>query len=67
MADNPVSWFILLCICFYCLCRFLLQIINELEQQKVEREKVYQEFFLKNPLDKTNAQAYNRYINKKGK
>jgi ABC-type bacteriocin/lantibiotic exporter with double-glycine peptidase domain len=66
MADNPLSWFILMCIFFYFLYRFLRQVINELEEQKAEREKAYQEIFLKNSLDKTNAQAYNRYINKGG-
>ena len=66
MVDNPASWLILLCVCFYCLYRFLRQVINELEQQKADREKAYQEIFLKNSLDKTNAEAYNKYINKKG-
>ena len=66
MADNPLSWFILMFVFFYFLYRFLRQVINELEQQKAEREKAYQEIFLKNSLDKMNAQAYNRYINKKG-
>ena len=65
MADNPVSWFFLTIIGIYFICRFLKKVINESERLKEEREKACQEIFFENPLDKTNAMAYNRFINRR--
>lgn len=65
MADNPVSWFFLTVIGIYFICRFLKKIIGENEYIKSEREKVCQEIFLENPIDKRNIMAYNRFINRR--
>lgn len=65
MADNPVSWFFLAVIGVYFICRFLEKVINESERLKAEREKTCQEIFFENSLDKTNAMAYNRFINRR--
>ena len=65
MADNPISWFFLTVIGIYFICRFLKKIIGENEYIKSEREKVCQEIFLENPIDKRNIMAYNRFINRR--
>lgn len=65
MADNPVSWFFLTAIGIYFICRFLKKIIGKNEYIKLEREKVCQEIFLENPIDKRNIMAYNRFINRR--
>lgn len=65
MADNPASWLLLAMFGIYFIMRFLIHIVNEYERVQAERQRESQEFFLKNPLDKSNAQAYNRYINKR--
>lgn len=65
MADNPVSWFFLTVIGIYFIYRFLKKIIDENECIKSEREKVCQEIFLENPIDKKNIIAYNRFINRR--
>ena len=65
MPDNPVSWFFLTVIGIYFICRFLKKIIDENEYIKSEREKACQEIFFENPIDKTNAMAYNRFINRR--
>jgi len=67
MADNSVSWFLFAAIGIYFICRFFKQVINENECIKVEREKVCQEIFLENSIDKSNIMAYNKYINKGGR
>ena len=62
MADNPVSWFFLMVIGIYFICRFLKQIIDENECIKAEREeKACQEIFFENSIDKSNVAAYNKY------
>ena len=65
MADNPVSWFFLTVIGIYFIYRFLKKIIDENERIKAEREKVCQEIFLENSIDKRNIMAYNRFINRR--
>ena len=67
MADNPVSWFFLMVIGLYFVYRFLRAVYLEYEERRKEREYyVNQEIFLQNAIDKSNAMAYNRYINKGG-
>ena len=63
MADNPVSWFFLMVIGIYFICRFFKKVINEKERLQAEREKACQEIFFENPIDKSNTIAYNRFIN----
>lgn len=65
MADDPVSWFFLTVIGIYFICRFFKKVINESKRLKAEREKACQEIFFENPLDKTNAMAYNRFNNRR--
>ena len=65
MADNPISWFFLMAIGIYFICRFLKKIINENERIKSEREKACQEIFFENPIDKRNIIAYNRFTNRR--
>lgn len=65
MADNPVSWFFLTVIGIYFVCRFFKKVIDEKERLQAEREKACQEIFFENTLDKTNAMAYNKYMNRK--
>jgi hypothetical protein len=67
MADNPFSWLILMVVCLYLIGRFLWKVIQENERIKAEREKICNEIFLENSIDKRNIACYNRYINKKGK
>ena len=62
MADNPVSWFILMCLGLYFICRFILRVIKEDARLKNERERACQEFFMETPLDKRNVLMYNSYI-----
>lgn len=64
MADNPFSWLILMIICLYLIGRFLWKVIQENEHIKAEREKICNEIFLENSIDKCNIACYNRYINK---
>ena len=67
MADNPVSWFILMVIGLYFVYRFLRTVCLEYEKRYKEREDyVNQEIFLQNTIDKSNIMAYNKYINKGG-
>jgi len=66
MADNPISWFILMLLGLFFVARFLLNIVREAEARRLEREREAQEIFLENPLDKRNAIAYNRSIKKEG-
>lgn len=66
MADNPISWFILMLLGLFFVARFLLSIIKEAEACRLEREREAQEIFLENPLDKRNIMAYNRSIKKEG-
>ena len=63
-ADNPISWFILMCIGLFFVIRFLYKVYKAAEEQRAEREREAQEIFLENPLDKRNIMAYNRSINK---
>lgn len=65
VADNPISWALLTIFGIYFIARFLVYTANEYARVQTERQRESQEFFLKNPLDKSNAQAYNRYINKR--
>lgn len=64
MADNPFSWLILVIVCLYLIGRFLWKVIQENEHIKAEREKICNEIFLENSIDKRNIACYNRYINK---
>lgn len=64
MADNPISWLILTIVCLYLIGRFLWKVIQENEHIKAEREKICNEIFLENSIDKRNIACYNRYINK---
>ena len=64
MADNPFSWLILTIVCLYLIGRFLWKVIQENEHIKAEREKICNEIFLENSIDKRNIACYNRYINK---
>ena len=67
MADNPISWFILMVIGLYFVYRFLRAVCLEYEKRYKEREYyVNQEIFLQNTIDKSNTIAYNRYINEGG-
>ena len=66
MADNPISWFILMLLGLFFVAHFLLSIIREAEARRLEREREAQEIFLESPLDKRNIIAYNRSINKEG-
>lgn len=67
MADNPISWFFLMIIGLYFVYRFLRAVYLEYEERRKEREYyVNQEIFLQNTIDKSNAMAYNKYINKGG-
>lgn len=63
LADNPVSWFILLLLGIYGLYKFISKIAQEEEKIKLEKA---QEIFSENSIDKRNIQAYNSYIKKKG-
>lgn len=65
-ADNPVSWFLLMCAGLYFVCKFLANVINESCRLRAERERACQEIFLENSLDKRNIASYNRYMNMKG-
>jgi hypothetical protein len=65
-ADNPVSWFFLLILGIYGVCKFFSKVMKESERLKAERQRAVEEFFAEKPLDKINIQAYNNYINKKG-
>lgn len=66
MADNPISWFFLTVIGIYFICCFLKKIINKNGYIKSERkEKICQEIFLENSIDKSNIMAYNRFINRR--
>jgi len=68
MADNPVSWFFLMVIGLYFVYRFLRAAYLEYEERRKEREYyINQEIFFENNIDKSNAQAYNKYINKGGR
>lgn len=67
MADNPVSWLLLMLIGLFFIVRFLLALIREAEAIKAEREKACQEIFLESPIDKRNISVYNRSINKEDK
>lgn len=67
MADNPISWLILAIVCLYLIGRFLWKVIQENERIKAEREKICNEIFLENSVDKRNIACYNRYINKERK
>ena len=64
MADNPFSWLILTIVCLYLIGRLLWKVIQENEHIKAEREKICNEIFLENSIDKRNIACYNRYINK---
>lgn len=63
MADNPISWFFLTIIGLYFVFRFLRKLYIESEKRRIERERVSQEIFFENTIDKSNIAAYNRYIN----
>ena len=65
-ADNPASWFLLMCVGLYFIGKFFVNVINESCRLKAERERACQEFFIENNLDKRNIASYNRYINTKG-
>ena len=67
MADNPVSWFFLMVIGIYFVCRFLRQAFFEYEERREERERYVDQLFLENSIDKSNIKAYNRYIHKGGR
>lgn len=67
MTDNPISWLILVIVCLYLIGRFFWKVIQENERIKAEREKICNEIFLENSIDKRNIACYNRYINKEGK
>lgn len=68
MADNPISWFCLMVIGLYFVYRFLRAAYLEYEERRKEREYyINQEIFLENSIDKSNIQAYNKYINKGGR
>ena len=67
MADNPISWLILTIVCLYLIGRFLWRVIQENEHIKAEREKICNEIFLENSIDKRNIACYNRYINNSDK
>ena len=66
LADNPISWFILMLLGLYGVYRFLRKVYEESERLRTEREQAVQEIFLENPIDKRNAVWYNKYINEKG-
>lgn len=66
MADNPVSWFLLMIIGLYFIYRFLRKAFFEYEECRKERERYVDQLFLENSIDKSNIKAYNRYINKGG-
>ena len=59
MADNPVSWFLLMIFGLYFAFRFLRAVVREQERQRAERERACQEFFNETPLDKRNILMYN--------
>lgn len=61
-ADNPVSWFVLMCLGLFFIFRFIRRVIIEDARRKAERERACQEFFLETPLDKRNILMYNSYI-----
>lgn len=63
-ADNPISWFILMCIGLFFVIRFLYKVYKAAEEQRAERERGAQEIFLENSIDKRNIMSYNRSINK---
>lgn len=63
-ADNPISWFILMCIGLFFIIRFLYKVYKAAEEQRAERERGAQEIFLENSIDKRNIMSYNRSINK---
>ena len=63
-ADNPISWFILMCIGLFFVIRFLYRVYKAAEEQRAERERKAQEIFLENSIDKQNIMSYNRSINK---
>ena len=67
MADNPISWFFLMIVGFYFMYRFLRKAFLEYEERRKERERYVDQLFFENNVDKSNAQAYNRYINKGGR
>ena len=66
MADNPVSWFFLMVIGIYFVCRFLRQAFLEYEERRKERERYVDQLFLENSIDKLNIKAYNK-IHKQGR
>ena len=66
LADNPISWFLLMLLGLYGVYRFLRKVYEESERLRAEREKGVQEIFLESPIDKRNAVWYNKYINEKG-
>lgn len=61
MADNPISWFLLMIVGFYFGYKFLRQAFLEYEERRQERERYVDQLFFENSIDKSNAQAYNRY------
>lgn len=63
MADNPISWLFLTIIGLYFAFRFLRSLYIESEKRRIERERMSQEIFFENTIDKSNIAAYNRYIN----
>ena len=67
MADNPVSWFLLMIIGLYFIYRFLRKAFLEHEECRKERERYVDQLFLENNIDKSNIKAYNRYIHKGGR
>lgn len=67
MTDNPISWAMLCVVGLVYICHFLWKIIQEAERIKKEREKICNEIFLENSIDKRNIACYNRYINNSDK
>ena len=61
MADNPVSWFLLMIVGFYFMYHFLRKAFLEYEERRKERGRYVDQLFFENNVDKSNAQAYNRY------
>ena len=67
MADNPASWFILMCAGLYFIARFLYNVYKEDVRLKEERQRASNEFFYENSIDKSNIAAYNRYVKDGGR
>lgn len=65
-ADNPASWFILMCIGLYFIARFLHKIMMKELRLKAERERASNEFFKETALDKRNIVSYNNHIRERG-